>query len=167
DALPIFFGTALVGPDDADFDGLSIFDTDSGDARSDLKFGAPNSLNGEMIDLDGDKYKIDDYFDGDDFELEFGFQGKRGGDGIRAGESVTFNYEVTGVSFSFLDNYYQTLDGYLAVARFKGVGSGGGDSSKTPGGGGGDNLVSAPLPTTTGLAFAGLGTLGALTRRRR
>ncbi len=162
-----FFGSALIAPDEADIDGLDIYDTLSGEARTDLKFGMPYGLKGEMIDLAGDKYKITDYFDGDDNELEFGFQGKKGGNGLRAGDSVTFDYQVTGVSFSFLNSYYHDLDAYFAVARFKGIGAGGNDSSKTPGGGGGDNLLSAPLPATTGLAFAGLGTLGVLTRRRR
>jgi hypothetical protein len=161
-----FFGSAFIAPDDADFNGLNIFDSVSGNARTDLEFGQPNGLNGEMIDLAGTEYKISDYFDGDDNELLFGFQGDKGGDGIRAGESVTFRYQVTGVSFSFLDSYYQDLDAYFAVARFKGIGASGNDSSKTPGGGT-SQLTSVPLPATTGLAFSGLATFGLLQRRRR
>jgi hypothetical protein len=162
-----FHGTALVGPDDAVFNGLSIFDASSGDARSDLRFGEPKGLKGEMIDIDGQAIRIQDYFDGDDFELALGFRGKKGGDGIRGGEAVTFEYEVTGVSFSFLDDYYRSLEDYFAVARFKGVGAGGGDSSKTPGGGDTSQLLAAPLPSTTGLAFVGLTPFVVMSRRRR
>jgi hypothetical protein len=158
------FASALIAPDSAVVTGLDIFDTTTGTSRSDLVFGISKDLKGEMIDVDGTSVSIDDTFP-DGFDL--GFKGRRGGDGVRIGESVTFDYEVTGVAIGVLDDFYRSFDGYFAIARFRSVGAGGDDSAKVPGGGGTSNLVNTPLPGTTGMAVSGICVLGASTRRRR
>ncbi|MCK4874180.1 MAG: hypothetical protein KAS72_15765 [Phycisphaerales bacterium] len=156
-------GMGMLGPDGAIFQGSRIYDSFTNIDRLDLNFDVPTGMSGNMIDLDGNEIPIGDIFSAG---FSLAYDGEHGGDGIFETQSVTFEYEVTGVSFTSLSDFYGDITGIFALGRFQGIGVNGGDSAKVPGQPDPPQSL-APLPGTTGLAFVGVMSVAVASRRRR